>query len=221
MKPLDPLPSSALEDLPLFPLPGTVWFPGTPLALHVFEPRYRALARDVLAGDRAFAVPLLRPGYEADYEAAPPIRAIAGAGRIVEEQGLPGGRWNLLLVGLCRVRLHEQPASRAYRTARAEPIDDRYPAGGPESLRSEIATLLSAVSPIVAHVRKSDERFSLGVEPGMPPGRVADVVAHRLVTEPEARQRILEAIEVGERLALVTRAISDRLATLPGIGTLQ
>ncbi|HEY4102901.1 MAG TPA: LON peptidase substrate-binding domain-containing protein, partial [Polyangiaceae bacterium] len=39
-----------LANLPLFPLPNAVLFPGAVLPLHVFEPRYRALTRDVLAG---------------------------------------------------------------------------------------------------------------------------------------------------------------------------
>ena len=42
------------EPLPLFPLGHTVLFPGVVLPLHVFEERYRALARDCLAGDREF-----------------------------------------------------------------------------------------------------------------------------------------------------------------------
>ncbi|HJZ87707.1 MAG TPA: methylenetetrahydrofolate reductase, partial [Polyangia bacterium] len=42
----------SLERLPIFPLPDVVLFPHALLPLHIFEPRYRALARDVLAGDR-------------------------------------------------------------------------------------------------------------------------------------------------------------------------
>lgn len=215
------LPPEALEELPLFPLPGTVWFPGTPLALHVFEPRYRELTRDCLEGHRVFAVPLLLPGYEEDYEGSPPIRLVAGAGRIVEEQALPGGRWNLLCEGLARVRLEERTSRRTYRAAKAEVIGDVYPPAGPDALRAEVATLLGAASPIVAFVRRSDSRFTIGVEAGMTAGRIADVCAHRLVPDAAVRQEILEATDVATRLALVTRAVGARLATLPGEGTLQ
>ena len=36
--------------LPLFPL-EVVLFPGTPLPLHIFEPRYRVMLTDCLAAD--------------------------------------------------------------------------------------------------------------------------------------------------------------------------
>ncbi len=211
----------SLDRLPLFPLPSAVWFPSTPLALHVFEPRYRALVIDCLAGDRALAVPLLRPGYEEQYDGAPDFFPVAGVGKILKEQALPGGRWNVLLAGVLRVRLHEVPSGSSYRTARAEPLDDVYPARGPEALRGEVATLLSAVSPIVAFARRTDERFSLGIDAGMSPGRIADLCAHRLLTETNVRQEILETLDVRVRIARVTTEISARLATMPGTGTLQ
>ena len=48
--------------LPMFPL-GCVLFPHTYLPLHVFEPRYRALARDTLRTDRQFGVVNVQPEY--------------------------------------------------------------------------------------------------------------------------------------------------------------
>ena len=38
--------------LPVFPLTGQLMLPGTFLPLNVFEPRYRNMVRDVMAGDR-------------------------------------------------------------------------------------------------------------------------------------------------------------------------
>ena len=40
-----------MATLPVFPL-NTVIFPGTPLALHIFEERYRAMVRDCLTDMR-------------------------------------------------------------------------------------------------------------------------------------------------------------------------
>ncbi len=40
------------EKLPIFPLSNVVLFPRLATPLHLFEPRYRQLARDALAGDR-------------------------------------------------------------------------------------------------------------------------------------------------------------------------
>ena len=54
--------------LPLFPLPDTVLFPGMPLPLHIFEPRYRKMVEDALASHRSIGMALLKPGWEDDYE---------------------------------------------------------------------------------------------------------------------------------------------------------
>ncbi len=44
------------ELIPLFPL-KLVAFPGEKLNLHIFEPRYKELVTDILAGDRRFGIP--------------------------------------------------------------------------------------------------------------------------------------------------------------------
>ena len=46
--------------LPLFPLPNVVLFPGVPLPLHIFEPRYREMVREALRTDKTFAIVLAK-----------------------------------------------------------------------------------------------------------------------------------------------------------------
>ena len=48
--------------IPIFPLPNVVLFPNVFLPLHIFEPRYRAMVADALAGDRIIGMVLLQPG---------------------------------------------------------------------------------------------------------------------------------------------------------------
>lgn len=119
--------------VPLFPLPGTVLLPGALLPLHVFEPRYRAMVQHALAGERLIAMALLCPGYEADCGGDPPIEEHVCVGRILLEEPLEDGRWNVLLVGLRRARVLEEDRSRPFRLARVEvledlPLDDEAPA---------------------------------------------------------------------------------------------
>src|SRR5256885_9707642 len=89
----------------LFPLPNLVLFPQVVQPLHVFEQRYRQMTADALAGDRLIAMALLRPGWEADYDGRPAIHPVACLGRVVADQRLDDGRYNLLLRGLARVRV--------------------------------------------------------------------------------------------------------------------
>src|SRR5947208_12924499 len=89
----------------LFPLTNLVLFPHVMQPLHVFEPRYRQMTADALAGDRLIALALLKPGWEPDYEGRPDLFPVACLGRIVAEQKLEDGRFNILLRGLARVRM--------------------------------------------------------------------------------------------------------------------
>ena len=66
--------------LPLFPLPNVVLFPNVFLPLHVFEPRYREMVADALAGDRMIGVVLLRPGWQPAYEGRPAVYPIGCSG---------------------------------------------------------------------------------------------------------------------------------------------
>src|SRR5213078_2405108 len=86
--------------VPVFPLPNVILFPGMFLPLHIFEPRYREMTADAIRGERLIAMALLKPGWENHYEGRPPIHPIMGMGKIVEQEALKDGRYNLVLLGL-------------------------------------------------------------------------------------------------------------------------
>ncbi len=106
--------------LSIFPLPGAILFPGLALPLHIFEPRYRALASDALARDRRIAmIQPQRPGEDA------PLYAVGCVGRIGEVEAHEDGRYNLILVGETRFRvLRELDVSTPFRQVEAEAIED-------------------------------------------------------------------------------------------------
>lgn len=66
-----------LKDLPLFPLPQTVFFPNTLLPLHVFEPRYRAMTHFCIRHSWPMAVVLIEPGHENAQPGDPPVARAA------------------------------------------------------------------------------------------------------------------------------------------------
>ena len=95
--------ASALTELPLFPLPGVVFFPHTLLPLHVFEARYRQLTEHVLQGHKHIAVvPICAERQDAPVGG---VARVAGVGRIVRQERLPDGRFHLLLQGVARAEL--------------------------------------------------------------------------------------------------------------------
>ena len=50
-----------MDEIGLFPL-GLVLLPTEQVPLHIFEPRYREMIADVIAGERPLAVVRIRPG---------------------------------------------------------------------------------------------------------------------------------------------------------------
>lgn len=88
------------EVIPLFPLPDVVFFPRMVLPLHIFEPRYRAMVRDAMAGSRVIGMVCLREGWEANYGGRPAIFPIGTAGEMVRMSELPDGRFNIILRGV-------------------------------------------------------------------------------------------------------------------------
>ncbi|WP_133366618.1 LON peptidase substrate-binding domain-containing protein [Qipengyuania sediminis] len=104
--------------LSIFPLPGAILFPGLALPLHLFEPRYRALASDALARDRRIA--MIQPQGPGDR-----LYDIGCVGRIGEVEAMEDGRYNLVLEGETRFRvLRELEVTTPFRQVEAEPIAD-------------------------------------------------------------------------------------------------
>jgi Lon protease-like protein len=107
--------------LSIFPLPGAILFPGLALPLHIFEPRYRALASDALARDRRIA--MIQPQRGGDDA---PLFEVGCVGRVGEVEAHEDGRYNLILEGETRFRiLRELDVTTPFRQVEAEPIADQ------------------------------------------------------------------------------------------------
>jgi len=210
-QPSTPLSEEELAELPIFPLPRVVFFPGTALPLHLFEPRYTRMVEECLdRGCTAMAVALLAPGWEDNYEGNPEIFEVAGAGRIVAHQERADGTHDIILHGLNRVRLHELPSDgRVYRCARAESIPDFGSATA-----TDVMAMMACATRVAAKVRERQPDFELQVSAELAPARAADVIADQLVVSPDERQRILETIDVEKRIGLVTQSVASLLAQL-------
>ncbi len=140
--------ADVVELLPLFPLPNVVLFPEVELPLHVFEPRYREMVADSMAGDRRIGMVLLRGDWRRDYQGSPPVFPLGCAGRIERFEQLADGRSNLLLSGRRRFEILEEVPGKSYRRARVHwrdesEIGDRAAAGASvERLRETIGPLV-------------------------------------------------------------------------------
>lgn len=198
-----PLSAEDLAGIAVFPLPRVVWFPATRLPLHVFEARYRRMIADCLEREHlVLAVAQLQPGWKGDYEGRPPIHDVAGAGRIVRHRRNPDGTYDIELLGVSRVRLHElDAADLPYRRARAEVLVDRPPEGGVK--RADLGAVWSLATQVAQEVHRIDAQFVLRAAPTDEASILSDRIADQLVTEPDARQQLLETLDLDHRIELL------------------
>ena len=145
-----PAPAVSLPPaIPIFPLQDVMLFPGASRPLHVFEPRYREMVADALAGDRIIGMVMLRAGYEDEYAGNPPIYDVGCAGMITNVERLPDGRYNVVLNGLTKFRIRREDRSRSYRVAEVEALPEPMTDGDRDALRGRRALLMQLL-PFVA-----------------------------------------------------------------------
>jgi hypothetical protein len=173
--------------IPIFPLPNVVLFPHVFLPLHIFEPRYRAMVEDALAGDRIIGMVLLRPGWEEFYEHRPAIYPIGCAGLITHSERLPDGRFNIVLRGLEKFRILGESHERAYRVARIETIAETLAAADRPLVSAERRRLEAMVAP--GNETPIPDR---ALPKGMPDEDLVNGLAQYLELEPLEKQALLE-----------------------------
>ena len=212
---------SETERLPIFPLSNVVLFPRVKTPLHLFEPRYRQLARDVLQGERRIGMVVVRPEHVDEMPGDPPIYPIGCAGVITESQRLPDGRYNLVLLGEQRVRIvAEEPRdeSRLYRVAQVVRLPEPYP----ETERTRVARLRAAiVADVGILVRHAQPDRAHAFDPelfaGVDDETFVNAVANAFAFPAEEKQALLEAENVPERYARLASALSFQRLELDGL----
>lgn len=190
-----PLP----EEIPLFPLQDVTLFPNSTQPFHIFEPRYRVMVADALAGDSIIGMVALQPGFEAQYEGRPPVFEVGCAGVIIAAEELPDGRYNIVLRGVAKFRVLSEDQARPYRLAEIEEL--------PESLAE-------SDRPLLAQFRTQIEESLRSAFPGAqpPPEDLSDVEFVDLLSlvipmELAERQQLLEADGPLQRASSLARQL--------------
>ncbi|MBE7462074.1 MAG: LON peptidase substrate-binding domain-containing protein [Planctomycetes bacterium] len=198
-------------EVPLFPLPDVVLFPGTILPLRIFEPRYKTMLADALKGPQFLAMARLKPGWEDAYLEAPALFPMVGVGRIVAHQQLDDDTYQIALLGLSRARIQSEIQKEPYRIATVVRIEDD-PILEPAleaSARSTQRTLLDTARALMNRVLRPDARKqiarSLAERKSL--GGAADLLASVFLQDPDLRQTLLEETSALRRANMVEEAL--------------
>jgi uncharacterized protein len=193
--------------LPMFPL-SAVLFPHATMPLHVFEPRYRELLRDCLAGDARFGIVLIERGSEVG--GGDERSSLGTRGVITQAAELPDGRWVLEIEGEALVAVEEWLPDDPYPVAL---VHDATPGPSP----GDAGPLVGAAG---QRVRRA--RALLAEQGGAPPlapdlaldgGGDIDRAAWELCSVAPLSaydaQRLLAAEDAPERLRLLAELMEE------------
>jgi Lon protease-like protein len=186
----------------LFPLPNLVMFPHVILPLHIFEPRYRQMTADALAGDNLITIIQISPPPLGKTWTEPvPLEQVGCLGRIVKHDRLADGRYNLLLLGLKRVRLkREIPSGKLYRTAEVAILEDLATLQAAEPARAELTGLFRQI--LESRSQLDPDIGDLLSKP-VSLGLLCDIVAHSLALPPALKQNLLGETSVDRRVDII------------------
>jgi ATP-dependent Lon protease len=194
----------------LFPLPNLVLFPHVMQPLHIFEPRYRRLLEDALADDRLVAMALLKPGWESDYEGRPALYPTGCLGRVTTYHRLEDGTYNLLLLGVERVRLlRELESNSPYREAEVELCEDQYPpqeAGLRGVLQSKLRDAFVRMLPMLPEAHEQMDQLTAA---DVPLGVLTDLIGYMLDIDLREKERLLAETNVYRRTEQLLRHLAS------------
>ena len=195
----------ACQDMPLFPLPNISLIPYTALRLHVFEPRYVRLLKDVMQSNQLMAIPCFSNGWEARTE-RPNLEPVAGVGKVVQMKELPDNRYLIVLIGVGRLLIlgeHEQRDlyRRAYGELILEPEDDTEMFGEMRDLFVQLLLVNSELSDNLQPLLEED----------IQPIHMCNALGNILLQESEKRQQFLCSETLKQRCEMVISEIMELL----------
>lgn len=162
---------ASLSTIPLFPL-GTVLFPGVVLPLHIFEPRYRALVRRLMASEEArsreFGVVGIRQGWEVGVDGARAMYDVGCTAELRQVTPYGDGRFDIVSVGRRRFRLHDvDSGAEPYLCGQVEWFAEPPPAdsGEPELLARSVGELFLHCRQLLDAYHPAAEPAGHGDEP--------------------------------------------------------
>jgi len=183
------------DELPLFPL-NTVLYPGMPLPLHIFEPRYLEMVNFCVEHHAGFGVVLIKSGSEVG-EAAEPHH-VGTVARITHVESTDDNGLNIVVVGESRFRILETTHKRSYLTAVAAPVSEVR-----ESIEELASPTEQATDLFRAYLRSQlalNKQSLSAMQLPHDPSILAYAIAQTIQVPLEVKQILLELSSTSERL---------------------
>jgi uncharacterized protein len=199
--------------VPLFPLPNVVLFPKTPMPLYIFEERYRTMVREALAGKGELVIALLRTGSELGYAGKSVVHEIACLGKIESYEELEDGKYNIVVVGVHRVRIIREVQHSPYQLVEVENIDDAInEEAADEAIKrhNHLGSLFAKFTELATGVKQ----HALELMPQLDFESLVNMVAMTLNLAIEQKQALLEINDPYQRCDVLIPILQQQLEAL-------
>jgi ATP-dependent Lon protease len=190
------------DEVAVMTLPRVAFFPQALLPLHIFEPRYQHMLRDALDSHRLFAVAGLDATLPPGTKSFEPLYRVATVGIVRACQGRADGTSNLLLQGLTRVAVTDILGEEPYRRIKIRALNSTPGASDEDNarLRARLSRLLGTRLRLGGDGASELTKFLRSIED---PETFVDLAAFNLCSDARLKQRLLETLNVHERIALL------------------
>ena len=200
--------------LPIFPLTGVRLLPRGRLPLNIFEPRYLAMTRDALAGERMIG--MVQPSNPAGSGSNPPVYPTGCAGRITSFAETEDGRFLITLTGTSRFRIREElPLLEGYRRVVPEWREFARDLENEDEAGFDRDRLLRGLRAYFQQHQISADWDAVTAVPGE---RLVTSIARICPFEPSEKQALLEAPDLDERARLLTAIVEMAVLNRPSDG---
>ncbi len=194
------------DTVPVMPLSGVLLFPNALLPLHIFESRFRQMLAHALGDGRMMCVALVRPERQS-WQTSDDFFEISTVGLIRACVGRSDGTSDLILQGIRRVRFSDFEQEAPFPIARIKPLKTHT------SLTVETDALAAKVLEFYARLKTSGrdlpEKIDRYLNEMSDPEMLADLVAATFISEPARRQKLLEELDLNQRLRLLIQYLRE------------
>ena len=206
----DQWPMSNDMIIPIFPL-TVVQFPGVITPLHIFEPRYRQMMKDILLGEKTFGI--LYPG-EGNEDEAPEIGRVGCTVEVIAHEEQSDGRSNILCAGKDRFRILSLVEGEPYYQAEVENFEDDIAFDSLTDVTERAKELFLRI--IVAGKKLRDlSETEENQTPDLPDDSVAlsFIIAASLDVSLDEKQLWLEMTNTNRRLSILSNNLKELVET--------
>ncbi len=194
-------------------MPNVVLFPKTPMPLYIFEERYRTMVKEALAGNGELVIALLRTGTEPGLSNISSVHDIACLGKIESYEELEDGKYNIVVIGVHRVRILREVQHSPYRLVEVERLEDgvgdEHSAGIVER-HNHLGGLFARFTELATGVRQQ----ALELMPQLDFESLVNMVAMTLNLAIDQKQALLEVGDTSLRCDMLIPVLQQQLETL-------